>query len=201
MAAGTNDRPRHARGERERDERHQRTGEIVGWAETRALVRDSSGYFNRVYHGFLWRKGQMRDLGSLYGMSEAKDINVRGQVVGSLDTGKKDPGSKYEDEPIWHAFLWQEGRMRDLTPRRVNSTSEAINGRSKIVGAWWKLGNSGSDPWDEAVLWQHGKMVFLGGSARGVSHATSINERGQVVGWSETRNWDDHAVLWRLKRG
>jgi probable HAF family extracellular repeat protein len=84
----------------------------------------------------------------------------------------------------------------------VNSTSEAINDRSQIVGAWWKLGNSGSDPWDEAVLWQGGKkMIRLGALRGGVSHANAINERGQVVGWSESRDWYDHAVLWTPKRG
>jgi probable HAF family extracellular repeat protein len=175
-------------------------GQIVGWAETKTKVRES-GYLVLTRHAFIWQDRRLRDLGSLYGTaSVASDINTRGQVVGSFDTRRKDTGSKYGDEPIWHAFLWQEGEMRDLTPRLVASRSEAINDSGDVVGAWWKLGNTGSDPSDEAVLWQEQEMAFLPGGPLDVSHANAINKGGQVVGWSETRDWDDHAVLWTLKR-
>jgi len=91
--------------------------------------------------------------------------------------------------------------MRDLTGRGPNSTASAVNGRGQIVGAWWKLGNTGSDPWDQAALWQGGKMILLGSPV--ASHAYGVNSRGEIVGWSWIRaaDWEQHAVLWTLRRG
>jgi uncharacterized membrane protein len=33
------------------------------------------------------------------------------------------------------------------------------------------------------------------------SEAVAINNRGQIIGWSDTRSGEQHAVLWTLKRG
>ena len=39
--------------------------------------------------------------------------------------------------------------------------------------------------------------TLLGGKE---SEAVAINNRGQILGWSETKDGSYHAVLWTLKR-
>lgn len=80
-------------------------GEIVGEADI-SDVQDASGQF--PHHAFLWRDGNMRDLGTLGFTSHAESINNKGQVVGR---------SRIECEicVLQHAFLWEDGGpMLDL---------------------------------------------------------------------------------------
>ena len=170
-------------------------GQVVGSADTKGKIKEF-GYIWPVEHAFLWETGRMRDLGIIGGKrSAASDINERGQIVGSLDTGKKDAESKYGDEPIWHAFLWQNGRMRDLTPGGPFSFAGAINGLGQIAGSVTALGENQDS---RATVWQNVKRIELGTLGFG-SEAVSINARGQASGWSETRDWDKHAVVWTLR--
>lgn len=53
------------------------------------------------------------------------------------------------------------------------------------------------------MLWQGGKRITLPSLRVGrfrIGHANGINERGQIVGLSDTTSHYYHAVLWTLKR-
>ena len=99
----------------------------------------------------------VRDLGVRYGLSAEGSpysaflgtaINERGQVVGTHDTGGH-----------VRAFLWQQGRVRDLgvLPGDTDSRAVALNDRGQIVVMSWKgYGDTG-----HAYLWDNGRTRRL----------------------------------------
>ncbi len=123
-------------------------------------------------HAFLWENGKMRDLGTFGGKEgEAVAVNDRGQVVGWAETKKGDR----------HAFFWENGKMADLTPGRA-STAIAINNRGQVVVS--------SRP---DFLWEKGKTTRIG-TAKDSVIPEAINERGQVVGWVDTKGDDSDGL-------
>jgi probable HAF family extracellular repeat protein len=95
---------------------------------------------------------------------------------------------------LYHAFLWQNGKMRDLgtLPGESQSRAEDINNRGQVV--CWSGG---------AFLWQNGKMRDLGAlSGVDESAALGINSLGQVVGYARPSDYDpdgdvfSNAVIW-----
>jgi probable HAF family extracellular repeat protein len=141
----------------------------------------------------------IRSLGTLGVDSQALAINDSGVVVGS---------SRLRRERLpAHAFLWQNGRMRDLGTLGRDlgsdlpnvSSAVAINDRGQV------LGNSSVDqnsPVSHAFVWQAGRMTAVTTVLGPDSYGQALNERGQVVGWSG----DDfgygrgRAILWEQGR-
>ncbi|MBV9898238.1 MAG: HAF repeat-containing protein [Chloroflexi bacterium] len=167
-------------------------GQVAGTSETSQIG---------VTHAFLWQeRGSMQDLGNLGKLNiVVRGLNNRGEVVGhsTSRTGNE------------HAFIWQPGRgMLDLGTLG-GSTSDAfgINDRGQVVGisdtAIVDPALCGSPIFacSHAFVWQPETGMLdlgtLGGSAR--SEATSINNRGQIVGGSGGHATDQasHAVIWQ----
>ena len=150
-------------------------GEVVGSSET----GDGS------VHAFRYSKGTMRDLGTLGGRTSiARGINNRGQVVGYSETQSGNT----------HAFLY-DGVMQDLgTLRGGNSFAYGINSQGQVVGGS-TITKEGRPVYREgagyvfrAFLYSNGAMRDLGtlaGRDETLAVAYGINDRGQVVGYSE----------------
>jgi probable HAF family extracellular repeat protein len=145
--------------------------------------------------GWLWQNGRRPARIGL----EPIELNGRGDVVGYRDTGRRD--DCYHD-PIRHAVLWQNGRMRDLgtlatfkDKRSITVNVAAINDHDQIVGR--DIDPCGDD---HAFLWENGRMRGLGTFGGAGSHADAINDRGQIVGSAQDRHGRWRAFLWQNGR-
>lgn len=148
-------------------------GVVVGESDTTAGVS----------HAFRWdpRTRRMSDLGTLGGDSSAATaINDRGQIAGWARTSAF----------LAHAFRWdpRSGHLQDLgvAPDGVVSFATGINNRGEVVG----YTNNVGDFTDRAFRWdpRTASMSRLPGLPDAYSHATGINDLGQVAGF-----WDDQS--------
>jgi probable HAF family extracellular repeat protein len=136
-------------------------GDVVGWAFT----KDESP------HAFLYSNNHMTDLGTLGAPeSYAFGINDSDQIVGST-AGVGDAHDQ--------AFLYANGTMNYLSNLGSgDSRAYSINANGQIVG--YANGQRG-------FLYQNGSKTDLGdlGGRWPASFALSINDLGQIVGWSD----------------
>jgi probable HAF family extracellular repeat protein len=118
----------------------------------------------------LWWRGAVIDLGTLGGTRTwAVAINERGTVLGWSDDAAGYP----------HPFLWNNGRMTDLTP----GATSWINDVTGINEAGDVAGSVDGRP----TLWRRGVAITLLPGRHG--GATAINNRGDVAGVT----WDPAA--------
>lgn len=168
--------------------------QVVGWGLVRSGAR----------HAVLWEKGRVRHLGTLPlggradrpNASGAIAVNRQGDVVGTSWVEANDP--------IDHAFVWRNGRMRELRGASAGAAS-AVNDRGQVVG-WFGSGTPSSNLRRHAVLWHREVATDLGSlPGRPYSEAVDINERGRVVAnsysiTSELLQVETRAFLWRAGR-
>ena len=140
-----------------------------------------------VRMGTLWRaNGEAVPLGALGGQfSSAYDINDLGQITGYADLPENNPDRG-------HAFLWENGQMRDLGSPGLGSTARAINNRTQIVGEFTPVDSNSTG----AFLWENDQFIVLpnlSGSRPAV--ALDLNDDGVAVGWAGVPLYT-HAVKW-----
>lgn len=177
-------------------------GETVGWAEN--TVHDSSCLLPQVlqFRPVLWGPGreQIRELPLVEGdtAGAATALNDRGQIVGisgSCGFAVGGPTAK-------HAVLWDNGRLIQIvTPYGDQApywnTPMMINEQGDVVGfAGFPADPAGN--FTPPFMWtkQQGFRLIplLAGEIAGV--ATSINERHQIVGYSNDAQGNFHAWIW-----
>lgn len=155
-----------------------------------------------VAHGAVRElSGAIRDLGSLAPASASVPvwINDDGLITGLSQNGTVDPAF---DFPVWRAVLWNKQRnLVDLgTLGGMNSAAYCVNSRGQVVGA--SSNTVAEDPdlasfiavdfpsatQTRAFLSQNGSIRDLGTLGGNDATAVSVNEHGQVVGFSYTNN-------------
>jgi len=186
-------------------------GEVVGFS-TIDMTLDSFaaiglGPFPEHAHGFIWRNGIMRDLGTLGGpdafVSGGCNNQHPGLVAGeSFLNATPNVSTGF---PTLHPFLWNNGTMTDLgslggtvsTALCANNQSQ-VTGQSSLTGDVNCLfGNPLFTCNQHAFFWDHGSMTDLGTLGGSFSQAVWLNNIGEVVGGATTTNDDSfHATLW-----
>jgi probable HAF family extracellular repeat protein len=157
-------------------------GQIVG-----SSVTDSG-----IIRACLWFNGNVVDLSPPKTLeSDALAINDQGVIAGYYRV--------VADEPANHACLFQNGKVRDLgvLPKCTFSRAFGINSVLQVVGDTGVLETNR----DRAFLWSNGTMIDLNSridakSGWMLQTATSINERGKIVGRGTIRG-KAHAFLLR----
>jgi probable HAF family extracellular repeat protein len=169
-----------------------------------------------VSHAVSWHNGVLTDLGALQGPSATSSasgaINARGWITGQSQNDEIDPVSGL---PEVRGTLWKDDEIIDLGTFGGNwSLGVTLNDAGDVVGF---ASNTIPDPFSffppsgaqtHAFLWRKGVLHDLGTLGGNDSQASSVNERGQVVGNSYTNsNPNDttgiptvHPFLWEHGR-
>jgi probable HAF family extracellular repeat protein len=152
-------------------------GDVVGWSAT------AEGQI----HAFLYRNGQMFDLGALPGGSDsfATAISDEGVVVGYGGINRYGPMFR----EFTQAFVWQAGEMRELGALYCPCTFNQRYGTSRALAISRGGGVVGDSRvfrggLTHAFLWQANSMRDLGRDLEDTadSGAFGINDRDEVVG-------------------
>jgi probable HAF family extracellular repeat protein len=143
---------------------------------------------------FLWKGGQLQDLGTLGTGTDAVAlfVNDRGQVAGmSFTNTNPNPTTGF---PTQDGFFWDHGQMIDMgTLGGTLSIVNRLNNRGQVAGR----SNLAGDKAFHGFLWDRGVLTdvgILGGSS---STAYAISDSGVIAGTSYTSgNQTRHAFRW-----
>lgn len=167
-------------------------GQVVGWSYTGSDPNTSCpGLFPLATDSFIWDRAQgMRDLGTLGGTCTlVTGLNNSGTAIGIY----------VNDEQFQRGFLWQHGKIQDITSLGGDFLSpEGINDPGFVAGWSYLAGNAAY----HAALWRGANSVTDLGVVAGddCSFASAIDAANRIVGSSFgdgcTFDENAHAFLW-----
>lgn len=182
-------------------------GLIVGLADTGVIDPLTGG---PEVHAVVWKHDQIIDLGTLGGANSlAGSVNDRGQVVGVAQTADLDAfhfggliGLPATTQ--WRGFLWQGDAKQDLGTLGGSDSAVtgdlALNERGEIAGISFTddiVNPLTGFPTLDSFLWKRGKKIDLGTLGGVFTDAFTINNRDQVVGFSDIAgDLEAHAFRW-----
>lgn len=190
-------------------------GEIAGIAETAKIdplgeTWSCNFKTGHTCEGFIWRNGLMHELPTLGGNNGyASGVNNRGQVIGWAENATHDPTCVSPQVLQFEAVIWdtRHHTKHQLPPwhNDVDTAATAINDSGQAVGISGVCdialgGYSAKRP----VLWERDGTVRNLGTFGGAmfNTAAAINNRGQVVGWSDKPgDTITHAFFWTREHG
>jgi probable HAF family extracellular repeat protein len=178
------------------------SGEVVVGADTDIFggLKNTICATEAICRMFIWKNGlEVPDLGTLPGGTDAGIfsiiafgagtglINNSHQAAGTADLPRVDPNNV--PFAISHAFLWRKGLIRDLgtLDDGNNSDANAINDKGQVVGVSETTPNPDPElnfPPVHGFLWDHGVMRDLHTLGGKLSWALGVNNQGQIAGVS-----------------
>ena len=155
------------------------SGQAAGW---------SYNFFSRQ-QAFVYSNGAMTGLQSLGGLySAAFSIDAAGDAVGWAST----PG-QYN---LKHASMWKAGSTTATDLHTVIGATGAISEAAGINNNGWVTGQAVFDSGYRAFIWTGSSTQVLGTLPGDVfSFGTSINQSGQVAGYSTNSSYQDRAFV------
>jgi probable HAF family extracellular repeat protein len=146
-------------------------------------------------HPFIWKHGEMIDLGTLGGPDAfvaSGCVNQSLAVGSSLTSATPEPDTGF---PPLHPFVFERGKMIDLgSLGGTIGSAQCGNNRGQVIGQSFLAGNLTVHPF----LWERGILKDLGtlGGDNGIP--IWINDAGEVVGEADVAgSQTSHAFLWR----
>jgi probable HAF family extracellular repeat protein len=201
-------------------------GQVSGLTEITAKDPNNENFCaygsDRQCRPFVWQSGRMKLLPLLggYNATVGDNVNLFGQIPGAAETDQIDPTCPHVPAPNgtgpqvlgYKPVLWNaaKGTVRELRLPAGDTVGMAhwVNDLGQAVGASGTCANFIPPPFvaaPHAVMWERdgtpvvlGNLGGAGDFATGAgTHATSINDRGQVVGVSVLKdNATSRAFIW-----
>jgi probable HAF family extracellular repeat protein len=163
--------------------------------------------------GAIWENGTMTALPTLSGGNngQAYWLNDEGQVTGFAENGTRDSTCITPSQVLrFEAVIWgPKGEVRELRPLKGDTVGFAfgINDKGQVAGTSGLCSNTSLPPVNpagpHAVLWESdGSATDLGNLGSTPNDATSVNNRGDVVGTAQSpKDGTLHTFLWTKDTG
>jgi hypothetical protein len=135
------------------------------------------------YHAFLWDSSRgIQLIGSSDGYSSAIALNDEGHAL---------------VQAFSESYLYSDGKLRklDLAPG-YPSQPRALNNCDVIVGSFGPFADaSRAFIWESSLGFRDLNNLLVPGSGWKLKAATSINDKGEIVGWGDYKELDNTGFL------